>query len=834
MSSNVGLVSRQCRRTCDRYQFFDQKIAVEKLTGLVLVGEKLNNHLSEDTDTKTTNSLTKHYISSLQKFDCNLCQLKMDNAVDMREHFKSEWHIYNINQSLRGYCPVDLNLFETLKQGKIENVSEMVPISSLSSTIEPHVDTGDCDHNTSSNTVTASSLTASSHKQMLFFRNYNSEIIGINRCVLFTRKTMPSTMDELLASVSRVRQSRRWAILLYSGGKFAGGIFDGTNEVVHKTLHSYTVRAKQGGCQSSYDSQCRGLGGTKSAGANLRRHGEATIRNEISDLLHNKWRILLQSCQLIFLWSPKIHRGIFFKPPASSSSSSVTLNQNFNESPTIDYSTTINSSHRITSPIIPDPLATQACDCRLGMTMDDARLRSIPCRSKHITYLHVKELHKELSTFDVYDPDADLEFLSKSGRNQWRKLSESGDETLLETKSGRLIYGPLSLLASTASSSSSPKKNLLSSNSDTSDLSDCVSSQEDTNDDDDDEDDDDNNNEVEQQIVKSENNPKNITEAVQETKSNSQCSLLSIPNGSESNDVKEMIDNFEDLYLTYQSWHRRLCVAIASGDLITLRSLLPVVRICSVNQSDNFNELEKTGHHNSTVSANTTTTTTVESTSPGSSSSSSSTVPPSHVCSKLINHPLTDGRRLLHVAVEFQSDPELILFLLECGCDPAVSDNDGMTPFQLATRLHKKSITKVFRRFRFHYPNLYDYEKAQIPNALDPSEEAAKVERDRERAKRQKQRQKEKRAAERATIERQKRDADEQTRFLTLSDREKRVVANSAGRLVSAGEPFIIFRRCFQCGCDISNQVPFGYLDYSFCTPKCLREHRFKSMSEQR
>lgn len=56
----------------------------------------------------------------------------------------------------------------------------------------------------------------------------------------------------------------------------------------------------------------------------------------------------------------------------------------------------------------------------------------------------------------------------------------------------------------------------------------------------------------------------------------------------------------------------------------------------------------------------------IECTSPG-----SSTVPPYRVCLKLINHPLTDGRRLLHVAVEFQSDPELIRLLLECGCDPA-------------------------------------------------------------------------------------------------------------------------------------------------------------------
>lgn len=42
---------------------------------------------------------------------------------------------------------------------------------------------------------------------------------------------------------------------------------------MHKTFHSYTVRAKQGGAQSAQD---RSKGGCKSAGANLRRHNEAS------------------------------------------------------------------------------------------------------------------------------------------------------------------------------------------------------------------------------------------------------------------------------------------------------------------------------------------------------------------------------------------------------------------------------------------------------------------------------------------------------------------------------------------------------------------------------
>ncbi|VDQ13713.1 unnamed protein product [Trichobilharzia regenti] len=98
----------------------------------------------------------------------------------------------------------------------------------------------------------------------------------------------------------------------------------------------------------------------------------------------------------------------------------------------------------------------------------------------------------------------------------------------------------------------------------------------------------------------------------------------------------------------------------------------------------------------------------IECTSPGSA------IPSPEACSKLINYPLTDGRTLLHVAVEFQSDPDVLLLLLECGCDPAVSDSDDVTPYQLAIRLNKKAMANVFRRFRFHQPDRYDYDKARV------------------------------------------------------------------------------------------------------------------------
>ena len=45
----------------------------------------------------------------------------------------------------------------------------------------------------------------------------------------------------------------------------------------HKTFHSYTVRAKQGGSQSSRDNKSGGGSHPKSAGASLRRYNEAAF-----------------------------------------------------------------------------------------------------------------------------------------------------------------------------------------------------------------------------------------------------------------------------------------------------------------------------------------------------------------------------------------------------------------------------------------------------------------------------------------------------------------------------------------------------------------------------
>lgn len=63
---------------------------------------------------------------------------------------------------------------------------------------------------------------------------------------------------------------------MLGGGHFAGAVFQGDEAILHKTFHCYTVRAGQGGSQSSRDSKSGGSQ-PKSAGASLRRYNEQAL-----------------------------------------------------------------------------------------------------------------------------------------------------------------------------------------------------------------------------------------------------------------------------------------------------------------------------------------------------------------------------------------------------------------------------------------------------------------------------------------------------------------------------------------------------------------------------
>ena len=137
-----------------------------------------------------------------------------------------------------------------------------------------------------------------------------------------------SSDDELEDASSQVTQQtngshkdpplRMWTILMMGGGHFAAAVIalnphvktsrskrlgvteeKGLIVLAHRTFHRYTTRKKQGGGQSSHDAAGKFA---KSAGAQLRRYGEESLKEDIKSLLDLPgWRTLIERSERVWV-----------------------------------------------------------------------------------------------------------------------------------------------------------------------------------------------------------------------------------------------------------------------------------------------------------------------------------------------------------------------------------------------------------------------------------------------------------------------------------------------------------------------------------------------------
>ncbi|KAG8544459.1 hypothetical protein GDO81_022461 [Engystomops pustulosus] len=193
------------------------------------------------------------------------------------------------------------------------------------------------------------------------------------------------------------------------------------------------------------------------------------------------------------------------------------------------------------------------------------------------------------------------------------------------------------------------------------------------------------------------------------------------------------------------------------------------------------------------------------------------------VVQRLVNEPLPVGERtLLHVAAA-AGHGEVVRLLMEAGWDPVLRDSAAQTPYSVSA---DKRTRNSFRKYREENPDKYNYSKSQIPGPVSEEVEAHKAEK--KRIQRAQRKQKEKEEKE----ERLRREAEEaeKKRFAALSDREKRAIAAErrfATQLTLTNDTAgTNVRRCWQCGESLLGKIPFEYLEFSFCTTRCLQEHR--------
>ncbi|XP_015280558.1 PREDICTED: ankyrin repeat and zinc finger domain-containing protein 1 [Gekko japonicus] len=364
--------SRQIMQPAETWSVFEAAQNATLMDGLCLVTES-----SEDVTpvlVSVTNGPDRScgVLEVSDRMYCSACMKSFDSREEQMEHYRLDWHRFNLKQRLLGCGMLTAEEFEAKTQAG--------DVSSISGS-----DTSDLDSGSESGPLScqdsegrrSSGLSPSPYprSQHVLFRNSQGQLLSVYRCVLNTTKGNVEEPGELVASLQRQSPGTSWVILMAGGGHFAGAVFKGNEVLVHKTFHRYTVRARRGTAQGMRDAQ-----GSmpKSAGASLRRYNESALLKDIQELLAS-WVGHFQGAERIFLRAPHTNRARFF------GSRNGPLRQN------------------------------------------DPRIRGIPFSTRRATFHEVQRVHRALSSVQVYGKDTAVEDLIGSPRKTRRKIVEQDE-----------------------------------------------------------------------------------------------------------------------------------------------------------------------------------------------------------------------------------------------------------------------------------------------------------------------------------------------------------------------------------------------------------------------
>ncbi|XP_065417416.1 tRNA endonuclease ANKZF1 isoform X6 [Chrysemys picta bellii] len=300
---------------------------------------------------------------------CSSCSREFDSREEQTEHYRLDWHRFNLKQRLLGRRALAAEEFEEkTRAGDVSSISgsdsDYSDSGSESDLLSPrgHGDPGSDQQSHRPGTRSAKVL----------FHNSQGQLLSAYRCVLGSKKGGGEQQAELVASLQSLGAGTCWVILMIGGGHFAGAVFRGPEVLDHKTFHRYTVRARRGTAQGLRDAQGQ-ASMPKSAGASLRRYNEAALLKDIQDLLAG-WAQHLQGAQRIFLRAPRANRALLF------SSKNAPLHK------------------------------------------DDPRVCNIPFSTRRATFREVLRVHAALATLQVYGKDTAVADLAGSPRKGWRKV----------------------------------------------------------------------------------------------------------------------------------------------------------------------------------------------------------------------------------------------------------------------------------------------------------------------------------------------------------------------------------------------------------------------------
>ncbi|XP_075009119.1 tRNA endonuclease ANKZF1 isoform X2 [Calonectris borealis] len=303
-----------------------------------------------------------------ERMCCSTCGQVFGSREEQTEHYRLDWHRFNLKQRLLGRRTLPVEVFEEkTRTGDVSSISGSDSESSDASS--------ESELFPSASDSPGVPQTPRSHKVLL--RNAEGQLISAFRCVLGTGKGGSEEPAELTASLRSLDASTCWVVLMMGGGHFAGAVFRGPQVQEHKTFHRYTVRARRGTAQGLRDAQTPGSA-PRSAGASLRRYNEAALLKDIQDLLA-AWAQHLNEAQRIFLRAPRHNWALLFggrNPP---------------------------------------------------LTRGDPRICHIPLSTRRATLREVLRVHTTLASLQVYGKDTPLEDITVSPRKVWQKRRQKAE-----------------------------------------------------------------------------------------------------------------------------------------------------------------------------------------------------------------------------------------------------------------------------------------------------------------------------------------------------------------------------------------------------------------------
>ncbi|XP_006890308.1 PREDICTED: ankyrin repeat and zinc finger domain-containing protein 1 [Elephantulus edwardii] len=655
------------------------------------------------------NSLLESSDSS-EKLYCSTCDQTFQNHQDQREHYKLDWHRFNLKQRLKNKPHLSALDFE--KQSSAGDLSSISGSEDSDSDSEEDSQIVDEERPESEKPNQRGF-----HSHRVLFQNAQGQFISVYRCILGPRQEPPEEPERLVQNLQS-GGPKYCVVLMATAGHFAGAIFQGREVVAHKTFHRYTVRAKRGTAQGLRDA--RG-GASRSAGANLRRYNEATLYKEVRDLLAGpSWAEALGEAGTILLHSPRSGRSLFFGGHGAPLQRGDPRLWNI---PLITRRPTFRELQRVLHKLT--TLHVHGEDPRGTVRLDAPQIHSKMVRKKATE----EERRKVLSGGN--------ETLEQNSESPKQGSESEGENNLqVELELVEMTLGTLDLLEFEILPKRNRKKKRKKEKSWA----------------------------LEAEAQRTPAGQPEREEALKESTQSDTAPTGPSPDEAQTSGQPEL-------------WGV-LLAACRAGDARTLKHQL----------------------------------------------TASPTVPG---ILSLLNAPLgAGGFTLLHAAAA-AGRGSVVRLLLETGADPTVQDFRAQPPYRVAA---DKSTRNEFRRFMEKNPDAYDYNKAQVPGPLTPEMEALQATRKKEQKAARKIREEQQRKQQ----EREKQEQEEQQRFAALSDREKRAVAAERRLAAQIGaptpqtpEPVITsVRRCWSCGASLEGLTPFHYLDFSFCSTRCLRDHR--------